>query len=87
MYEFRIGSMSSNESILKQIFIDVFPDVDESSFNWDKKQNDYENWDSFAHLRIISEIEEKFTIQLDVEDVIYINNASGFLKIIKNKTN
>ena len=79
--------MSSHESILKEIFIDIFPDVDESSFNWDKKQNDYENWDSFAHLRIISEIEEKFTIQLDVEDVIYINNASGFLKIIKNKTN
>ena len=87
MYEFGIGSMSSNESILKQIFIDVFPDVDESSFNWDKKQNDYENWDSFAHLRIISEIEEKFSIQLDVEDVIYITNAFGFLKIIKNKTN
>lgn len=87
MYEFRISNMSSNESTLKEIFIDIFPDVDESSFNWDKKQNDYENWDSFAHLRIISEIEEKFTIQLDVEDVIYINNASGFLKIIKNKTN
>jgi len=87
VYEFGIGSMSSNESILKQIFIDVFPDVDESSFKWDKKQNDYENWDSFAHLRIISEIEEKFSIQLDVEDVIYITNAFGFLKIIKNKTN
>ena len=87
MCEFRISNMSSNESTLKQIFIDIFPDVDESSFNWDKKQSDYENWDSFAHLRIISEIEEKFSIQLDVEDVIYITNASGFLKIIKNKTN
>ena len=79
--------MSSNESILKEIFIDIFSDVDESSFKWDKNQKDYENWDSFAHLRILSEIEEKFTIQLDVEDVIYINDASGFLKIIKNKTN
>ena len=79
--------MSSNESILKEIFIDIFPDVDESSFNWDKKQNDYENWDSFAHLRIISEIEEKFGIKLDIDDVIYITSASGFLKIIKDKIN
>ena len=79
--------MSSNESILKQIFIDVFPDVDESSFNWDKKQNDYENWDSFGHLRIVSEIEEKFGIKLDIDDVIYITSASGFLKIIKDKIN
>ncbi len=77
--------MNSNESVLKQIFMDIFPDVDESSFNWDKQQNEYENWDSFAHLRIISEIEEKFNIQLDIDDVIYINNASGFLKIIKDK--
>lgn len=77
--------MNSNESVLKQIFIDIFPDIDESSFNWDKQQNEYENWDSFAHLRIISEIEEKFGIQLDIDDVIYINNASGFLKIIKDK--
>ena len=77
--------MNSNESVLKQIFIDIFPDIDESSFNLDKQQNEYENWDSFAHLRIISEIEEKFNIQLDIDDVIYINNASGFLKIIKDK--
>lgn len=77
--------MISNEIILKEIFIDIFPDVDESSFSWDKQQNEYENWDSFAHLRIISEIEEKFDIQLDIDDFIYINNASGFLKIIKDK--
>jgi acyl carrier protein len=78
--------MSSNEEILKGIFVDIFPDVDESSFDWNKRQNEYENWDSFAHLRVISEIEEKFTIQLDIEDFMYINDATGFLKIIKDKT-
>ena len=67
--------------------MEAFPALPESDFQWTKTQNDYENWDSFAHLRIISEIEEKFSIQLDVEDVIYITNAFGFLKIIKNKTN
>lgn len=77
--------MNFDDNVIKQIFIDVFEDVDESSFDLNKQQSEYENWDSFAHLRIVSEIEEKLDIQLDVEDVIYINSASGFLKIIKDK--
>ena len=72
---------------LKAIFLDVFPENNESSFDWNKQQNDYENWDSFAHLRIVSEIEEKFDIKLDIEDFVYISDASGFLKIIKNNIN
>ena len=32
-------------------------------------------------------IEEKFDIKLDIEDFVYINDAAGFLKIIKNKIN
>jgi len=73
---------------LKSIFLDVFQaELSDSTFNWEKQQNDYENWDSFGHLRIISEIEEKFRIKLDIDDVIYITSASGFLKIIKDKIN
>ena len=75
--------MSSNEEILKGIFVDIFPDVDESSFDWNKRQNEYENWDSFAHLRIVTEIEEKFGITLEMDDFVYIQSAAGFLKIIK----
>ena len=77
---------SNTETILKHIFIDVFPDISEESFDFDKQQNDYENWDSFAHLRLISEIEEKFNIKLEIDDVVYIRSALGFLKIIKEKS-
>jgi len=80
--------METNEKIeeeTKSIFLNIFPEITESSFDWNKEQNDYENWDSFAHLRIVSEIEEKFNVKLDIDDVIYISNASGFLKIIKDK--
>ena len=73
---------------LKAIFLDVFQaELSDSTFDWEKQQNDYENWDSFGHLRIVSEIEEKFGIKLDIDDVIYITSASGFLKIIKDKIN
>lgn len=77
---------SDIEKTLKQIFVDVFPNMSENSFDFDKQQNDYENWDSFAHLRLVSEIEEKFNIKLEIDDVIYINSASGFLKLIKEKS-
>ena len=71
---------------LKAIFLDVFQaELSDSTFDWEKQQNDYENWDSFGHLRIVSEIEEKFGIKLDIDDIIYITSASGFLKIIKDK--
>ena len=73
---------------LKSIFLDVFQaELSDSTFDWEKQQNDYENWDSFGHLRIVSEIEEKFGIKLDIDDVIYITSALGFLKIIKDKIN
>ena len=28
---------------IKKIFLQVFPDLEESEFNWKKKQNEYEN--------------------------------------------
>ncbi len=71
------------EEKTKAIFLNVFPEINESSFDWNKEQSDYENWDSFAHLRIVTEIEEKFGITLEMDDFVYIKNAIGFLKIIK----
>ena len=35
---------------IKKIFFEVFPDLSESDFDWKKKQNDYNDWDSFSQL-------------------------------------
>lgn len=74
------------ENQLKGIFINVFPNVTESAFSWEKDQNEYENWDSFTHLRLVTEIENKFSIKLEMEEVLGARSASDFLKIIKAKT-
>ena len=37
---------------LKAIFLDVFPENNESSFDWNKQQNDYENWANFKKSNI-----------------------------------
>ena len=43
--------MPSNvDTEIKKIFFLVFPELNESDFDWKKRQNDYENWDSFSQL-------------------------------------
>ena len=72
---------------VENTFLNVFPEVNEAEFNWDDTPTDYENWDSFAHLRLVSQIEKKFGIQLALDDAINLNSASDFLKLIQNMLN
>jgi len=68
---------------IKKIFLQVFPDLEESEFNWKKKQNEYENWDSFSHLNLITLIEEKFNISISDDDVIELKSAEMILNFIE----
>ena len=72
---------------VESIFLNVFPEINEAEFNWDDTPTEYENWDSFAHLRLVSQIEKKFGIQLDLDDAINLNSASDFLKLTQNMLN
>lgn len=75
-----------NDIEIKKIFLQVFPDLEESEFNWKKKQNEYENWDSFSHLNLITLIEETFDISISDDDVIKLKSAEMILNFIeKNK--
>ena len=68
---------------IKKIFLQVFPDLEESEFNWKKKQNEYGNWDSFSHLNLITLIEEKFNISISDDDVIELKSAEMILNFIE----
>lgn len=75
------------ENELKEIFLTIFPGVNASTFSLNQDQNEYENWDSFTHLRLVTEVENKFNIKLDIDEVLNIRSASDFLQIIKTKIN
>lgn len=78
--------MSSNLNIeIKEVFLQIFPDLNESDFDWKKKQNDYENWDSFSQLNLITMLEEKFSISISDMDSISIRSAEDALNFVKNK--
>jgi|TARA_B100000749_G_scaffold6421_1_gene5169 acyl carrier protein len=72
------------EDDIKAIFLDTFPNMKEDEFDLDKKQEEYENWDSFAHLNLITMAESKFGINLSIDDATSIISARNLLDRIKS---
>ena len=69
---------------VKNIFFEVFPKLSENEFEWEKEQKDYENWDSFAQLNIITFAESKFDISFSLDESIEIKSANDLLNCINS---
>jgi len=57
----------------------------------DKMNNDIEmnkvpQWDSVAHLLIITSLEDKFKIQFSTDEISKLNDLNSIYKIIENKS-
>ena len=75
---------SEVEDVIKNIFFEIFPNLSEKEFSWDKEQKDYENWDSFAQLNLITFVESKFNITLSLEESIDIKSAHDLIKCVRS---
>jgi len=73
------------DSILKEIFKDILK-INNSEIN-SIDQNKSKNWDSVNHMNLILEIERRFDIILDENDVIKIKDYKSCHKLINNKLN
>ena len=69
---------------VKNIFFEVFPKLSEDEFEWGKEQKDYDNWDSFAQLNIITFAESKFDITFSLDESIEIKSANDLLNCINS---
>ena len=67
---------------IKKIFFEVFPDLSESNFDWKKKQNDYNDWDSFSQLSLITMVESKFSISITDDESVTIRSAEDMQKTV-----
>ena len=76
--------ISAVKNGIKNIFLNVFPEINETEFNWDDTPTEYENWDSFAHLNLITMAESKFGINLSIDDATSIISARNLLDRIKS---
>ena len=70
---------------VKKIFFETFPLLTESDFDWEKTQNNYEDWDSFAQLNLITLTEAKFEIIFSDDEITSINSAKSLLEITNSK--
>ena len=75
--------MTLNDDV-KKIFLEAFPTLPESDFEWAKTQKDYENWDSFAQLNLITLAEAKFEITFSDDEITSISSAKNLLECIKS---
>ena len=72
------------KNIMKNIFFEVFPNLSESDFTLEKEQKDYESWDSFAQLNLITFTETKFDITFSLEESIEIKSGNDLLECVKS---
>ena len=79
-----LSNRSEIEGIIKNIFFEVFPNLSEAEFTWNKEQKDYESWDSFAQLNLITFVESKFDITLSLEESIDIKSAHDLLECVRS---
>ncbi|MFH1285815.1 MAG: acyl carrier protein [Candidatus Micrarchaeota archaeon] len=68
-----------------QIFAKVLANVSADNFDFSKPQAQFENWDSFTHLELISEIEKVFSISLNVDESTAIQNPQDVVSLIMKK--
>ena len=69
---------------VKSIFFEVFPNLRKEEFSWEKEQKDYENWDSFAQLNLITFAESKFDISFSLDESIEIKSANDLVECIES---
>ena len=73
------------ENKIKEIFFDVFSNLNDENFDWNAKQEDYLNWDSFAHLELMTSTQTKFNIKISPEDALSIRTALDLSKLVESR--
>ncbi len=73
------------ENEIKKIFFSVFANLKDENFDWNAKQEDYSNWDSFAHLELMTTTETKFNIKISPEDALSIRTALDLAKLVESR--
>lgn len=70
----------------KQKYIDIFISslsIDKKKFNEKLKYNDIPEWDSIAHMTLMSDLEEGFKISINTDDIIDFSSFKKGIQILK----
>tara|TARA_Y100000310_G_scaffold331116_1_gene404110 strand:+ start:2189 stop:2440 length:252 start_codon:yes stop_codon:yes gene_type:complete len=73
------------ESGVKEIFQDTLTELKEREVELNKKQDEFESWDSFSHMELVSKAEEKFGVTLEMDEVVELDTPQKFVELIEKK--
>lgn len=57
--------------------------IDVSQINDDLQYNSIPEWDSVAHMALIAEIEDQFSIMLDTDDIVAMSSVGKIRELLK----
>ena len=72
----------SNLEKYKQAFIDSLS-ISQKLLNKDLKYNEVPEWDSIGHMTLMSDLEEKFKINIDTDDIVDFSSFKKGMEILK----
>lgn len=83
--------MSSNSNdkiidIIEPIFQDLFLN-EKLKITKNTSPENIEEWDSLAHISLLSAVEQKLSIQFTAEEMSSIQDVSGIIKIAEERGN
>ena len=73
---------NSTDKKLKTILVKVLL-IDESQINDDMSRKTVKEWDSMAHLMLVSEIESAFEVTMDDDDIMEIQTVADIKKTLQ----
>ena len=73
---------SSNEEKLKEILAKVLL-VDKTKINDRMSRKGVEEWDSMAHLMLVSEIESEFGVMMSDDDITEIKTVGDIKRVLR----
>ena len=71
----------SNLDLYKKTFISSLS-IDEKVFSEKLEYNEIPEWDSIGHMTLISELEEKFSISFETDDIVNFSSFEEGKKIL-----
>ena len=65
-----------------RVFIESF-DLDEKQLNNKLEYNSIKSWDSIGHMLMITELEDTFEIEFEMDDIINFSSYNKGMEILK----
>ena len=75
-----------NKTKYKQAFIDALL-IDESLLKRNLEYNAITEWDSIGHMSLVAELEDKFDIMMEMDDIIEMSSYEKGTEILENNYN